>query len=281
MLSTREIKERIKAIPPLSESVRSAMDLLNGKEEEINFMALTQVLSTNPALMSKILAIANSPFYGMSGQINTLAQANIVLGIRSLRSIVTAAGLINQLPPKKNDLMDIQAEWAHGLGTAIAAAAIAELKGLDRELCFTAGLLHDLGIFILVIYFTEEYRLVIDQMQSQSVTLEQAEQKVLNTDHCEVGSIVAKHWRLPKAIRFCIAKHHKPDDIPSYDLNDVVHIGNILSRGLQLGGSGNIPVSTINPMSLKKLKLTVDDMAGLFGDIEKNFQASLSLVSNC
>ena len=59
----------IRTIPPLPASVQKALVILNGGET--NLRALETVVGGDPALTSKILQIANSPFYGLADATQT------------------------------------------------------------------------------------------------------------------------------------------------------------------------------------------------------------------
>ena len=52
------------------------------------------LISTDQALVSTILKLVNSAFYGFSRRITTLKQAITLLGFRSVRNIVVNAGVV-------------------------------------------------------------------------------------------------------------------------------------------------------------------------------------------
>ena len=57
---------------------------------------ITNTLSLDQALSVKVLQLANSPFYGLSGRVRSIRDAINILGMRQLSSLVIAAALTLQ-----------------------------------------------------------------------------------------------------------------------------------------------------------------------------------------
>ena len=51
------------------------------------------MIETDQAIATKVLKIANSAYYGMSGKISSIQHATTVLGIKTMGEIVAVAGL--------------------------------------------------------------------------------------------------------------------------------------------------------------------------------------------
>src|SRR6185295_19241156 len=54
---------------------------------------LHKVISSDPALCSRILKVVNSSFYGLPGQIGSINRAIVMLGLNAVKNIAIAASL--------------------------------------------------------------------------------------------------------------------------------------------------------------------------------------------
>jgi putative nucleotidyltransferase with HDIG domain len=76
--------------------------------------------------------------------------------------------------------------WMHSFATAMAATELAKRAGIAHEVCYTGGLLHDVGKAIIETYFPGDEEM----------------------DHTEVGSWMAERWQLPQELVEAIKYHH-------------------------------------------------------------------------
>ena len=93
--------------------------------------------------------------------------------------------------------------------------------GLDRHdlsRIYTASLLHDLGILVLVQVSPIGYREVVQQLGVRArVAVCDVEEEVLGVRHTEVGALVAMHWKLPPLFEHLLGDHHRE----AVDFNDL------------------------------------------------------------
>ncbi|MBL8991041.1 MAG: HDOD domain-containing protein, partial [Phycisphaerae bacterium] len=125
---------------------------------------LHQVIAKDPALSTRILKVVNSAFYGLPGQIGSINRAIVLLGLNAVKNIAIAASLAKlfkggQLTPSfsAKDL------WSHAAATAAATKMIADKLriGLSDE-AFLAGLIHDVGLMVMMQYDRNKLIEVLD-----------------------------------------------------------------------------------------------------------------------
>ena len=80
---------------------------------------------------------------------------------------------------------------------------------LDPESVFLAGLLHDLGLLVLESHYPKESSAVKRYADTKGVALCVAELEILETDHGELGALLATHWTMPESIASAIRAHHR------------------------------------------------------------------------
>jgi putative nucleotidyltransferase with HDIG domain len=227
-----EILGRIQKLPSLPNVV---VEILHHFENEnVDVSTLAKNIANDQALVARVMRVANSPFFGLSGQIETLFEAISVLGFNNLRGLVTAAAFINNFPDL-NKRFDWNSFWRHSIATAVCAKVLAKKAGLNPETAFTAGLLHDIGKLVMGVYFPESFSRTLEVVRASTAETLAAERLEIGVDHAELGREIAERWRFPANIREAIGLHHTAEkrDKP-IDLADVVYTANLFSHGIGL-----------------------------------------------
>jgi len=195
--------EKLFSLPQvLSETLKEV-----GKE---NFSAdsLARIILKDPSLTSRVLRVANSAFYQRLAKTTTINQAVAVLGVTTVKCLALSSSIFQPEKIAEESGVDPKAFFAYVLSVAAASEKIAKTIGAKApEEAFIAGLLHDVGVLFFLHHFPNEYHRIIDK-RVKARTLMQAEVEVFGIDHCEVGSHLAKVWRLPDYIVRSIAEHH-------------------------------------------------------------------------
>ncbi|MEO5732161.1 MAG: HDOD domain-containing protein [Rubrivivax sp.] len=204
-------------------------------QSDISANELAQKISHDQALAAKALRLANSSFYGMSRQVTSLADATAILGLRTLRSVATAAGLAGALSADRCAAFDFKAFWRHSIAAALCAQKLARARGMDEDTAFVLGLLHDIGRLALASAFPQALGEAIAHQRAHDCLPQEAEQVVLGTDHAVVGALIAEHWRFTPGIVAAIRGHHAPsDDANRPALIDIVHVADNIAHALDL-----------------------------------------------
>jgi putative nucleotidyltransferase with HDIG domain len=216
-------------------------ELLSSMErEDVDVHALADKIALDQALTAKTLRLANSSFYGMSAKVTSIQQAVSVLGLHSIRTLVTACSVTASFQSCRNSDFDFEAFWRHTIGTAACARVLARRLRQSPETAFTAGLLHDLGTLVLLTRFPREYSLAEAWRREHDSTTSAAQQAVFGLDHAAIGGALAAHWQFPMAIQQAVAQHHL-EPPPSDGLGLTVHLANRLSHALERSGDADRP----------------------------------------
>lgn len=195
---------QLPAIPYVINEVLFALD-----NPDLSANHLAKLIERDQMLTARVLTVANSPFYGFSRRISTIDLAIVVLGFNSIREIVLSFLLQRFLAGVRKDVFDIKSYWNYSMFCGAASRVLARKLGyrLAGE-AFVAGLMHDIGIIIIVQYMTENFKKIRKVQYEMGLSLFEAEQAIMNSDHCGIGAWFAERWNLPdqlcKAIRF----HH-------------------------------------------------------------------------
>jgi putative nucleotidyltransferase with HDIG domain len=223
----------IHTLPSLPKVIIEIMQSFD--DDNVDTSTLAKKIESDMGIVAKVLRVANSPFFGLSGQVSSIFEAIVVVGFNNLRGLVTSAAIINVLPKQLNTL-DLQLFWQHSIRTAVCARILAKVAGVDQEAAFTAGLLHDVGLLVIGMHFTnvmEENSLPLDAGNSESL---QFERERVGMDHATLGGEVAKYWHFPEPISLAIAQHHTSQKTGHTKvLIDVLYVANLFSHNLNQG----------------------------------------------
>lgn len=199
-MDTTELLEELRRLPMRRSVVTQVLGVLDDPSRSARDVA--RALEVDPSLCVRVLHLANSPYFGLSGKVGSVERAVIALGNSVIRSLAvsTAAGLFAE----RSDQMP-EGFWGHSVATAAGASLVAQLTRLPAGDALCAGLLHDLGAALLFRHMPEPTR------DAWSVPVEEvlaAEHATFGHDHAALGALALDAWKLPAPIVGAIRDHH-------------------------------------------------------------------------
>lgn len=267
MISNEQIDQVIQKLPSLSTVAMEVLRMIDS--EGCDLATLEKKISQDQSLSARILRIANSPFYGFSGEITSIKEACVVLGMYTIRNVsITAAVYMFFSPGTQKDTIDYTALWKHALYVGTAAKVLARHYGYEQNLAFTAGLLHDIGKLVLEVSFPTEFSKVRQLCNVEGCSLSEAEVTVFGVDHTMVGAKLAAHWNFPTPIRAAIERHHTPDLREHSPVVDLVHIADILSTIVEGKGENEFLLSSMSPGATQRIGFDLSKCEAILAEIE-------------
>lgn len=212
---------------------------------------IAKAVSQDPSFTVRLLRVANSPFYGFSSTIDTVAKAVSVIGTGQIRNLALSMSVARTFAGLPNNLVSMDNFWRHSLYCALIARILGkQARKCDPEALFTAGLLHDIGELIIFNRLPEQAKecllLVLDHAEEFPVYM--AEQEIIKLDHAQVGGELARQWHLPPLLEECIAYHHSIGEAKRYPRETaLVHLANILALMAEVDTLNPDDVSPIDP----------------------------------
>jgi HD-like signal output (HDOD) protein len=176
---------------------------------------LHQIISHDPALVTRILKVVNSAFYGLPGQIGSVERAIVLLGLNAIKNIAVAASL-GQLfrGVKLTETFSAKDLWTHCIGVGVAARQLArEMKLPIADEAFLAGMIHDIGILVALQTQPEQIRRVCEMVQRDGRDFCATEREVIGVDHQLLGMGLAEMWRFPRSCQLVAGYHHQPQNL--------------------------------------------------------------------
>jgi len=268
----KKILGGVRDLPPMPQTVLKARDIM--ADSSSDFKALADLFETDQAIAAKILKLANSPYYGLSGKVSSIQHASVVLGHKALGELITMGGTSSLLAERLEGYgLDAGSLWKHSIAVAFGSKIIADKKepALSND-AFTAGLIHDSGKLILDQYIVERWDQVEDFMSDGEHTFLNAEKAVLHLDHAEVAAEVCKNWNIPKQLAIAIRYHHAPSRSNGVKLAYIIHVADAIAMmtGLGLGVDGTF--YQMDEGALEFVGLEEADVNDIMGSVLKAAQ---------
>jgi HD-like signal output (HDOD) protein len=197
---------------------------------------LVQAISYDKSLVAQCLRMANSPLYRQRGDVNTVGEAVLTLGILRIRDLVYSCAMPRMFMTL-NGIVPKEVFWRHALGTALLSQCLSEKCGEHQnQNIYISGLLHDIGILINALLFPEDFQHVMRGAVTERSPISLMEQRILGFTHAESGRILADAWKLPLEVSEAIEFHHCAD--PQARVNEsvfFVHLADQLCLSSELG----------------------------------------------
>lgn len=201
--SLEEIVKKASDLQMMPQTARKVIELVS--KESSTAQDLANVIEKDANITTRILKISNSAFYGLRREITTVQHAIVILGYKSVRSLVVASS--SKAMHKRFGITE-QLMWDHSVGTAIFGRILAQGKPLAvADLAFVGGLLHNVGKAIMNNECPKEYMEVMKRVYNDGVDSIDAESEIFKYSYPEVGYKVIQKWGLPESITKIIHYH--------------------------------------------------------------------------
>ena len=256
-----EIREQIQEgnfeLPPIPDVMLQIADKID--TPTISMDEIIECI-TDQILVSKILRICNSPYYGHRGHVSTLKAAVVFIGLKSLMSIITVHAMSSFSPRNSKEIKKV---LKHCLVCAMIARQITRDMGGNYELAFICGLLHDIGKTILL------------DMLGDYMLLPEARDRLIEENHAEVGYLLADKWNFGVDIKEVIRYHHSPERaVENVNLAEVISLSNAMADL----NSQPEDVMDMTFTSLELSQISVDDLLDQVDRLDYEADQIVSLV---
>lgn len=203
-----ELKKYAQQLAVLPPSATRLLQLAQNPRTELSQIAA--VVKTDPSLAGKILSVVNSPSYAgrVSGPISSIERAISRVGLETLKGVVIQTSMTARVLRIRGLEAMVRRMTRHTVFAAAATRALARSIGLDAELGFTIGLLHDVGKVVVL----EAYARAPEDLKRDIAVEAQGLAPILVLTHEEVGAHVAKTWSLSDMVVESIGHHHTMAD---------------------------------------------------------------------
>ncbi|MEW8505059.1 MAG: HDOD domain-containing protein [Candidatus Thiodiazotropha sp.] len=246
-MSPEELVEDIGKLVSLPEVVIQVNQLM--EQPNCSSVKLAEIISSDVDISARLLKLVNSPFYGLRSQVDTISRAVTIVGTHELQNLAFSAAAVRSFSGIPENLVNMDDYWRHAIATGVMSQMLAsQSNALHSERLFVAGMLHDIGRLVIYLALPDRAVEILEITSGDEWILIDAEERVLEFNHMDVGAALMKSWHLPESLISVAKYHHRPTWATEFELDvAIVHIALAIARGEMSGLSTEEMLWAIEP----------------------------------
>jgi diguanylate cyclase (GGDEF)-like protein len=203
-----------------------------GKDAEPDSAEYAKIIGSDPSLSAKVLALANSSWFGIRNRVTRPQMAINMLGLGTVRTLAITYCLTGLHSDLKLTPDEARMFWSASLCKAVAAKHYA--NHFDPKLseeAFACGLFQDFAIPVMFSAARDKLFPLLQDANVDAQSRLRMEREIYRLDHAEIGRIVAQKLELPDMFVDAVAFHHDRERLQQLSgtpvLADAVHLASL------------------------------------------------------
>ncbi len=232
-------------LPPLPAAGTRLLEMTQKSLDKIDISSFAALVETDPGLLSKVLQLANSPYYGSVNKIVGLRKAIIRIGLDEAINSVCLYFFQKMIPKiPAIDGFSVKEYWAHSWACAMANRRLGHpnllMDAIPGEL-YIAGLLHGIGKLILAIHNPWEFSKCIAKAKNLKLPLHEVEMDIFGTTDALLTAKIMEMWNFPEAICAAVAFYNNPESAPEAyrEIAGLTQFAYFIAGISEIGNSGD------------------------------------------
>lgn len=172
-------------LPSPPDWVLKVNSAIQGEQRDATYIA--RLIQLDPALVARLIQVANSPIYRGTSEISDCRGALMRVGLRSARNLVYVYALKQGFQPKSAMLAQrMEQVWSHSRRVAAISSVLARnSRGMDPNRAMLAGLIHDIGILPILQRVDQQADIAKDRVRLDHI---------IERLRAPLGTFVLKQW---------------------------------------------------------------------------------------
>jgi HD-like signal output (HDOD) protein len=209
-------------IPAPPTALARLVSEVNRDEPDIDQLA--KLVASIPGLAAKVIKTVNSSLFALREPVTNVKHATTLLGLENMRSVALAYATMGLVPKPKATIFKAEAFWTDCLLRAMLARSLARRDHPDElEEAFTASLLADVAVPVLLSAWTSYYRPIMREWKRRNTRLSKIERNHFGWDHAQAGAFILQSWDFPEEMVAYTGAHNLTwKKIRKLDLADTI-----------------------------------------------------------
>lgn len=211
-----------------------ALLLVELDRPETDLKKINQLIGTDPALTTRLLQLANAPFFNLSGKINSVSEALALLNLAQVRTMAQEAAAHASL--KAVPGINLQHFWEYSHNVARVSRSLAGVVRQNQQAAFTCGLIHAIGELAMQLAMPKDLPELNEKTPPLDLRRAKAERRHFGYCYASVGAGYARKWQFPQAMIDALEYQYAPFENNVYEpLAGVIHLAAWRARGKEAG----------------------------------------------
>ena len=233
---------------------------------------VVEMVRLDPGIAARVLQFGNSAYFSHGLRCYTVEEAVNRVGYDQIYELVATA-VASQVLVRPLDTygMEVDDLWENSIACALATEALAGRVGADRNIAYTIGLLHSIGMVAIDAWAMRHQpglRLV-----SKGLPLEtcESERIALGFHHAEAGATLLRLWAFPQVMSEPVRWQYLPNGTAAhFRFASLLHTAKWLRTTVLHPAA---PPPRPHAILLGKLNLTHNQLDQMVGEVTTKFKA--------
>jgi len=204
------------------------------ESDEPDLKKISQFISTDPSLTTRLLQLSNSGFFQMSQRVHSVPESLALVGLKHVRTMAVSAAAAASL--KSVPGISLQHYWDFSLDVAKVSRSLAGVVRQNQQAAFTAGLIHFVGELVMRMVMPEQLASVDQDVPALDGRRAKAEHKLFGYSYAQVSAGCARKWLFPESIVDGLEHQDAPFQDAAYEpLAGVLHLAAWRARAKNAG----------------------------------------------
>lgn len=201
-------------LPPQPKVLVEFQNLISKGDYGIRELAI--IVGRDPGITATLFRLVSSPVFNCSKRCDSIEQVMMIVGVKQTHNLIQAIALsssINSEAKKSFEIFWQRSQDIAHLASLISAERVS-ICNIFPEQAYLAGIFLDSGSAVLMQRFPTYTKQMALEDNFHWPDLDK-EDELFSVDHCSIGYLLARHWKLPEFICRAIQYHH---EMPSEEL---------------------------------------------------------------
>ena len=214
-VSAADIVQALQHLPSAPKVLPRLTQLLNDANSSIN--EIVALVRLDPGIAARVLQVANSVYYGKGLRVCSVDEAVLRLGYDQVYQMVSYASA-SQILIRPLAVYGIEADelWKQAVACALAAETLATLVGEDRNIAYTVGLLHGVGMVAINEWAIQHPPVLMFMHKGLPFEYVESERALTGLSQAEVGAALLEQWDFPVAMCSPVRWQYAPLGSPGH-----------------------------------------------------------------
>lgn len=276
-LSPEDIVREVKNLPSAPKVLPRLKQLLSDGNSAMH--EIVALIRLDPGIAARVLQMANSAYFSKGVRCFTVDEAVNRVGYEQVYELVSYA-VASQVLVRPLDSYAVEADdlWKMSVACALSAEALAERTNQDRNVAYTIGLLHSVGMVAIDEWALRNTKPLTFKHTGFPREAIETERSQLGFTQAEIGCALLRHWGFPHSISEPVRWQYTPRASASQAKMATLLYAAKWLRSTVCTPTGLEKPAILDPMQLSLLNLTPQALKGMATDIAKRLSEVSSLL---